>query len=132
MGGDARGRAPEPSGRAKNRHRPGGATWPCHSTLGSLRLAGGFSVFDREVVGDRFGDVANRVELLGRQDVGKAMPHHWEMPRGRPSDRSEPRIGEKHVETAGVVRASLTAYRSAGLHPGDLVRESAPLPLEEA
>jgi len=81
-----------------------------------------------EVVGDDIGDVAERVELPGGEQVGKAVPHGFGMSRRSSLDGGLAGVGEEDIEAARIVVTRRSLDRAAGLHAGDLVGEPAAFP----
>lgn len=89
-------------------------------------------VFGGEVIGDRLGDVAEDVELLAGEQVGKTVPNGRQVRWGGGLDRRQTGIGEHHVEAARIVCARGSLDGAAGFHTRDLMRETAAFPAQPA
>ena len=108
-----------------NSTRPG--LLPQGSVLLAVQRSG---VLCGEVIGDDIGDVAERVELLGDEQVGEAVPDGVGVSRRRGIDGGLAGVGEEDVEAARIVMARRSFDRAAGFHAGDLVGEPAAFPAQ--
>src|SRR5690606_36712005 len=80
----------------------------------------------------RFGDVTEDVELLGGQYVDEVAADLRDVARRGGLDRRPTLRGERHERAPTIGGALAALQQSALLHPPELVREAAPLPLQGA
>lgn len=88
-------------------------------------FVGDFGVLGGQVARDGFGDVAEGIELLRGEQVGEAVTNCKQMVGSCHFDGSTAGLGKDDVETTPVTGARRSLNRPSGLHPGDLVGESA-------
>ncbi|HEX6483266.1 MAG TPA: hypothetical protein VF043_30855 [Ktedonobacteraceae bacterium] len=83
-----------------------------------------------EMALERLQDIGERLQLLGCQRVNKMLLDGPQVGRTRTPERRCTAFRERHLGTATVGGAVVAADEAASLHPSEVMRQPAALPLD--
>src|SRR6266498_1767010 len=83
-----------------------------------------------EMVLQRLQNVGERLELLGRQGVSEVLLDNPHVECSRTAEHPRSVVDERDLSTAAVSNAVVATNQTAPLHPSQVMRQPAPLPID--